>query len=205
MNRVLVSKDSLKQMLDAAGPAKLQHIVGRALVVLFNNQTQGERTSNTVAVDNGIGFTGADGRTGCLTAKFYLANKCLNEWQVNAWIRKDKKGYPRICKYHKQINEAAMTKAHADATAKIIAAADAEQQRAIANANTTDFNEDWKQMKNQFAQREAQQEQVAFERGMDVEEHERLHQQYLRTFDTATPAEQREIVDKMNAIEARWA
>ena len=109
----IVTRESLQHMLDAANFERQQHIVGRALVVLFNNQTTGEKAANVTDNHNNIGFTGADARTGSLTAKSYLKNKSLQDWQVAAWLRVGKSGFARICKYHNQLNEAAKMKATA--------------------------------------------------------------------------------------------
>lgn len=107
----IITKDGLQQMLDQADHSRRVHIVGRALVVLFNNQTKDEQQTQRTIMHNGIGFTGADAHSGCLTAKCYLANKTLQDWQLEKWLRRDKSGYARICKYHAQLNEAAERKA----------------------------------------------------------------------------------------------
>lgn len=109
--QALVTKDSLKKMLDDADEVLLQHIIGRALLVLFKNQTQTEQVLNQTEEDNGIGFTGADARGGSLCAKSYLRKKRLEDWQVKRWMKLGSNGYPRICKYHKQLNDAAINKA----------------------------------------------------------------------------------------------
>lgn len=106
----IVSKDGFQQMLDKAeanDPHLLVHILGRALVVLFKRQTASERQVNTVSVDNGIGFTGADGRSGCIGAKYYIKHGSLQDWVVDKWLARNAKGVSRIVKYHKQLNEAA--------------------------------------------------------------------------------------------------
>lgn len=111
----LVTRDTVQAMIDECvaknDKERLQHVIGRALLVLFNRQTEGEKQANTTDRHNGIGFTGADGRSGVLTAKSYLARKSLQEWQVERWTRKGSNGYARICKYAGQLNEAAVAKA----------------------------------------------------------------------------------------------
>jgi hypothetical protein len=113
MTKPLVTRESLQKMLDEADDIKLQHIVGRALVVLFNNQTQDEKHANTTNKDNGIGFTGADAHSGCITAKSYIKNKSLLDWQVERWTRPARSGFSRLTKYHKQLNAAAEVKEYA--------------------------------------------------------------------------------------------
>ena len=110
MTKPIVTRESLQKMLDEADEVKVQHIIGRALVVLFNNQTADEKLSNTTNKDNGIGFTGADAHGGCITAKYYKKHNSLRDWQVEKWTRRARSGYSRITKYHKQLNEAALAK-----------------------------------------------------------------------------------------------
>ncbi len=108
--KTIITKEILQDMLDGASDQRRIHIVGHALVVLFKNQTDDERRANTTKVNNGVGFTGADGHSGCLTAKCYIVNRTLQDWQVERWLRKDKSGFARICKYHAQLNIAANNK-----------------------------------------------------------------------------------------------
>lgn len=107
----IVTKESLQSMLDEANQAKRVQIIGRALVIMFNNQTAAEQSANTTDNHNGVGFTGADAHSGCLGAKSFLKHKNLLDWQVDMWMKLSKSGYSRICKYHAQINEAAVKKA----------------------------------------------------------------------------------------------
>jgi hypothetical protein len=110
-NSVLVSRESLQTLIDTASFEKQQVIVGRALVALFNRQTRDEQSSNTTNKHNTVGFTGADGLGGSLTAKYYLKHNKLMDWQVDKWTKKAKNGFARLTKYHKQLNEVAMEKA----------------------------------------------------------------------------------------------
>jgi hypothetical protein len=107
----LVTRDTIADMLRDERPAYVAMVIGRALVVIFNNQTKGEQSANVTDNNNGIGFTGADARTGSLTAKYYLRHKTLLQWQVDKWTKLDSKGYPRLAKYHKQLDAAARAKA----------------------------------------------------------------------------------------------
>jgi hypothetical protein len=106
----IVTRENLQQMLDNADTQRRIQIVGRALVVLFNRQTEVEQQTNETNNLNGVGFTGADGHSGCLTAKSFLKNRTLADWQVERWLKKDKNGFARLVKYHKQLNEAAEAK-----------------------------------------------------------------------------------------------
>ena len=106
----LVTKESLQALLDNASPEKKIHIIGKALTVLYNHQTDSERNHNSTDEDNGVGFAGCDAHGGTLTAKSYLRNHTLVQWQVDQWTRKSKNGFARICKYAGQLNDAAIHK-----------------------------------------------------------------------------------------------
>lgn len=97
-------------MLESTDTQYVTKVVGRALVVLMKNQTEDERRANTTNRDNGIGFTGADARSGCLTAKSFLKNGTLLDWQLERWLRKGTNGFSRLTKYHAQLNEAAQAR-----------------------------------------------------------------------------------------------
>ena len=105
----LITREKLQEMID--DPKRQELIVGRALVVLLNNQTDGEQRSATTNEQNGEGFTGADAYGGTLTAKYYLKHKKLLDWQLEKWTRKQKNGYSRLTKYWKQLDQAAKVKA----------------------------------------------------------------------------------------------
>ena len=86
------------------------HSIGRALVHLFNRQTVDEKQTNDAKHNNGIGFTSGDAFKGTITAKYYLKNKKLEEWQRDYWLDRDAKGRTRIGKYYRQIKEEADNK-----------------------------------------------------------------------------------------------
>lgn len=106
----IVTRESLQQMINQAEGQRLAQIIGRALVVLFNRQTQAEQANNDTENLNGVGFTGADGRGGCLAAKSFLKNGTLQDWQIERWTKLERSGFSRITKYHKQLNEAAQAR-----------------------------------------------------------------------------------------------
>ena len=106
-----VTRESLQAMINTASREKQVAIVGRACVALFNRQTRDEQASNDTRNWNSVGFSGADGKSGSLTAKSYLKHKTLLDWQVDRWLKPSKNGYARICKYAKQLNEIAEEKA----------------------------------------------------------------------------------------------
>jgi hypothetical protein len=95
-----VTRESLVALLER----KPEVVVGRALVALFRKQTDSEKVGNQAEQDNGVGFSGADARSGSITAKYYLKHGKLLDWQVEQWTKSAKNGYPRLCKYVKQLN-----------------------------------------------------------------------------------------------------
>lgn len=108
----LVTRDSLRDLIqNPKQPEMVQHVVGKALISLFERQTKDEQSSNSTTKHNGIGFAGCDAKGGSLTAKFYLKHKRLEQWMIDNWIKiNTKTGYPRLCKYHAQLNEIALLK-----------------------------------------------------------------------------------------------
>ena len=107
MTNPIVTRQYMIDNITSRTGDSLVHFVGRALVVLFERQTQDEKSDNTTRHHNGIGFAGNDGRSGVLTAKSYLRNRTLQDWQLDKWTRNPN----RLAKYHGQLNEAAMEKA----------------------------------------------------------------------------------------------
>lgn len=91
-------------------PERLGAIVGRALVVLFKRQTAVEQEQNNAVNTNNIGFTKGDSKSGCITAKYYIKNKKLEDWMIDRWLKYNEMGEMRITKYWRQINEAIQEK-----------------------------------------------------------------------------------------------
>lgn len=110
MSQSIVTKESLITMLSGT-PHYVEHVVGRALMVIFYNQTADEASSNDTKEQNGIGFTGADARGGSITAKYYIKHQRLEDWMVDNWTRRNSNGVPRLAKYHKQLDIAAKLRA----------------------------------------------------------------------------------------------
>ncbi len=112
MKTVIVTKDSLQKMLDSNDINYVIQVIGRALVVIMNQQTDDEKQKVRTIEHNGIGFTGSDAKSGTLTAKSFLKNKTLTEWQIEKWLKKNSNGYSRLVKYHAQLNRAAIRKSN---------------------------------------------------------------------------------------------
>ena len=104
----VVTRDTLRTMLRNPNPSYVEAVVGRALVALLQRQTDDEVRANDTRVNNGVGFSGADARSGTLTAKTFSRDGKLLDWQVARWTKLAKNGYPRLAKYAKQLNEIAL-------------------------------------------------------------------------------------------------
>ena len=107
----VVTRESLQNMLDNKDPNYVAKVIGRALIVILNNQTRDEQASNATTQHNGVGFTGADAHSGSITAKYFIKHKTLLDWQIARWTKPAKSGYARLAKYHKQLNDAAVARA----------------------------------------------------------------------------------------------
>ena len=107
----IVTKASLQALMDRNDQVTM-HAVGRALVVLFKRQTEHEKQANTTEVHNNVGFTSGDAWGGCVAAKTYIKNGMLADWQVRKWTKRSPTtGFSRLCKYWRQLDEAAKEKA----------------------------------------------------------------------------------------------
>ena len=84
--------------------------IGRALVVLFNNQTSDEQAIETVRHRNGEGFRPCHAKTGTSMAKFFLKNGYMSPKQIAYWRVEQKQGM-RIAIYWRQLLAAAHQKA----------------------------------------------------------------------------------------------
>ncbi len=109
MEQHIVTKDRLEYLLQK-DPTTRMHTIGRALVVLYNNQTSSEQDSSSTRITNGEGFTQADARSGSIGARFYASKGRLDDWAVEKWMKRDARGNRRISKYWRQLDEAAKAK-----------------------------------------------------------------------------------------------
>lgn len=108
--RKIVTRDTIRNMLRNDNRAYVEAVIGRALLALLDRQTEDEKIAADTRVWNAVGFSGADAKSGTLTAKFYAKHGKLLDWQVEKWTKPAKNGYPRLCKYAKQLNEIALEK-----------------------------------------------------------------------------------------------
>jgi hypothetical protein len=106
----MVTKAQLVQLITRNDDVAVEAI-GRALVHLFNRQTTDEQRSNDTRVYNLRGFTAADARQGSIHAKYFLKHRTLQQWQIEHWLKPNRKGTLRLAKYWRQLAEEARKKA----------------------------------------------------------------------------------------------
>lgn len=85
-------KESIQRVIDANDQA-----VARALMIVYANQTDGERRSRQTIEDNGVGFTGCDAE---------VLTEVAEKWkQWGRWASPRQANFVRrkVRKYHKQI------------------------------------------------------------------------------------------------------
>src|SRR5690348_14927341 len=92
-----------KEWLAAKVATNPNHTIGRALAAIYAEQSSSEQQSTCTKHQNGRGFTKPDARVGSIGARMYLAHGELPQWQIDCWLKHDKSGYPRICKYAAQL------------------------------------------------------------------------------------------------------
>jgi len=107
----IVTKDSLRDLLLSSPQDKQVRIIGRALVRIMERQTEAEKSLKMTTDSNNIGFTSADAKTGTKSAEYFKRTGRLMPFAFERWISADSTGYPRICRYHRQLNEVAEAKA----------------------------------------------------------------------------------------------
>lgn len=110
MAKHIVTRESIAHLLQDTRPGFIETVIGKALVVLLNRQTEHEAQSNVTDVHNSVGFSHADAKSGCLTAKYWLKHKKLEPWMIEKWTKVGSSGFPRLCKYWKQLDEVAQRK-----------------------------------------------------------------------------------------------
>lgn len=104
----IVTKDFLKTRV-TIDPA---NTIGRALAAIYQQQTEEEKAGATTVYKNGVGFTAFDAELGTKCAKQFVETGCLDSWMVAVWRKPAKDGYPKIAKYHRQLNAIALAKFH---------------------------------------------------------------------------------------------
>lgn len=116
----IVTKTSMMQLLTTV-PASYdgdlatwqKYVIGRALVQIFKRQTADEQNAHTTNQYNNIGFAGCDAKVGSFAAKSFMKRGTLLDFQYDKWMTEGRDGFPRITKYHRQLNDIACRKAAA--------------------------------------------------------------------------------------------
>jgi hypothetical protein len=103
-----ITKEQIVQLLETNDKAVI-----RALLVVYANQTSMEQQLEQTAANNGVGFTGFEGKIGANMAKFAQRTGYLTPKQIAFWRKRDKRGVMKIGKYWKQLQVAAENKARA--------------------------------------------------------------------------------------------
>jgi len=100
--KALVTRASLRDLLYTSNDKKRGLIIGRALSLL-RARTQDESKKG--------GFDHLDKEQGMKSGETFDRRGSVPTWVVSRWMRQDLNGYPRLCKYHRQLNEEAVKKA----------------------------------------------------------------------------------------------
>ena len=85
-------------------------VIGRATLALYKRQTSEEQNELYTKNQNGVGFSAFDAKVGSLTAVYFRDNGTLLPWHIAYWSKVAPNGYPKICRYAKQLNEIAAAK-----------------------------------------------------------------------------------------------
>jgi hypothetical protein len=174
----IVTKEYIQNFL-TNNPEKRAEFIGRALVVIFNNQTEGEKAASVTNVDNGVGFTGGDAHSGCISAKYFLKHRSMLDWQIERWMKPNAKGTMRIAKYWRQLDAEAQRKASKPARVAVApvdracvgAQKEAEEAQTLAKSVTQrSLDAEWREQKSRFAEQERKQEERAYRLEMEAEE-----------------------------------
>lgn len=97
------TRETFIEMLQNDDREYVIRVIGRALLVVFRNQTETEKSANITNNHNMMGFTPADARQGSITAKYFIKHKTLLDFQIDMWLKLNDKGIPRVAKYWKQL------------------------------------------------------------------------------------------------------
>jgi len=105
-NPKLVTKEWIKERIER-NPSL---VIGRALLAIFNNQEPEEQEMGATTLLNNIGFTAFDAELGTKCAKYFADHGQLEGWMISLWVVPDNHGYPKIAKYHRQLNDIAVAR-----------------------------------------------------------------------------------------------
>lgn len=167
----------------------------KAILTVDRNQTQDERQSEHTKYNNGRGWRPAHARMGSSIAGFFKRTGFVTTNQIAYFRKTDRSGNMRIALYWQQLKEAAET-----GNSYVMPAPRQGKQLVMPSkpkgpgrtrwtplgprhgspyswqrtrpvpVQPDRFNDEWANMKNEFAQREAAQERAAYEAKMRREE-----------------------------------
>lgn len=83
-----------------------ERVIARALIAIYERQTSEEQLGGYTKFSNGRGFSGADAELGTKCAEAATRGELL-PWMVKVWSGVTRTGFPKICKYARQLNEIA--------------------------------------------------------------------------------------------------
>jgi hypothetical protein len=165
----MITVDEVRNMLLTNPKA-----VTRALIVLNERQTYDEQSSETTKHHNNRGFRPCHAKMGTSMAKFAIKAGFLTPKQVAYWWRKEASGKARIEIYATQLHKVALAKAATsnmlkqlalDIDAPVVGNDDIPDP--VDPKTDAEFNNKWAEHKNEYARREARQEQASFNWQMD--------------------------------------
>lgn len=84
-----------------------ERAIGKALAYLNSLQTYDEKRDKDSKYKNHVGFSQCDAKAGTTDAIFFKMYNQLSPERINYWMKKNKKGVPRIAKYWRQLMEKA--------------------------------------------------------------------------------------------------
>lgn len=105
----IVTREWLQEQLNI----RPTYTIGRALCAIYQLQTREEQNGGYTKFNNGIGFSAFDADLGTRCAEYFKQHGKLESWMVKIWSAPAKNGFPRICKYTRQLNEIAVMRAAA--------------------------------------------------------------------------------------------
>lgn len=106
----LVTRESIKAACASDNAAYRAAFVVRAVNAIYARQTQDEQSNGITVVNNGIGFASCDAFLGKITSEGFKKWGKPSPALVDKWCAIGKNGFPRLAKYHSQLNQIAVDK-----------------------------------------------------------------------------------------------
>jgi len=101
-----VTKAWLASYIKSRSTNNAKSMVGRALWRLWLRQTADEQRDWRTKYKNDRGFSAFEAKSGSRAGKYYLDHGTLTDEMFSEWIApRGRHGFPRICRYSRQLNE----------------------------------------------------------------------------------------------------